>query len=310
MKKVAVLPGLGVGDAIIMMIAAHHYQKAGYEVTIFSNPMITFSDWFNGFSFLQRPSMEDFYEVFSQFDITLLQHENSDRAKYLYSLHQEGKLKQLITFYNNYRTSKHFPLKEKSDFAFDESKSMVDNVVDALKELLPSLSITKEIGLQIPKSLKYQRFINRVIIHPTSSLNEKNWSKSKFFHLAKKLISKGYRPAFCVSPKERPDWIQAQEYGIDVPLTAKLSDLAKLLYESRFFIGNDSGPGHLASYLNIPSIIFAPKPCIQHWMPGWKPAQLIKPPQWIPNIKGLRLREKKWQFFIPVSKVIKIINKL
>ena len=47
------------------------------------------------------------------------------------------------------------------------------------------------------------------------------------------------------------------------------------------------------------------KSSIFHWRPGWLQGPLLLPPKWTPNIKGLRLRENKWQFFVPVSKVLK-----
>lgn len=304
-KKVAVVCGLGIGDALIMMIASHHFQKAGYEVTTFSRHLASFGPWLGQFSFANLPEVDDFEKFFSAFDIIILQNENSHRAKKLVELKSKGRIKSLINFYNNYRPQKHPPLDPLHDFAFDESQPMAEGVIKALKKLLPLSTITKEMGMTAPPGLVYKRYPKRIVIHPTSSLPRKNWRPKKFVALARKLMMRGYQPVFAVSKGERPDWLFAQEEGFDVPLLLNLSDLAKLLYESGYFIGNDSGPGHLASYLQIPPLILASvTQSISHWRPGWLEGKIVFPPSWTPNIKGLRLRDNGWQFFLSVQRVL------
>jgi len=310
-KTVAVICAAGVGDALIMLIASHHFQQAGYAVTTFTHHLAGFGPWLKDFTFQRTPDIEEYAKVFAPFDLVIHQHENSQRAKALFDLRGKGVLKKLIVFYNNYRTTKHAPLHPEFDFAFDESRSMAHNVAAATQKLLHLPAPSKEIGMTIPEGLIHRRYSRRVVIHPTSSTPKKNWWPKKFEALARKLRSRGYEPVFTVSKEERPHWLALQELGFGVPLITSLADLAKLIYESGYFIGNDSGPGHLASYLQIPSIILAPlKQSITHWRPDWLPSKVLLPLDWIPNLKGFRLREEKWQLFISVGRVLRTFHSL
>ncbi len=307
-KRVAIFSAAGVGDGLIMMIASHAFKQAGYDVTTFNNHLSSFGKWFKDCKFENRPPPEEYEEKFQEFDIIVVQHENSYQAKGLAELEKRGR--RIILFYNNYRKQKHPPL-EKDHFAFDEKTTMVKNISEAMQKILGLDEPPKEIGMRAPKGLTHKKHPKRVIIHPSSSMGIKNWTPKKFISLGRKLKKMGYLPVITTSPKERPDWAFAEKYGIEVPSISKLSELAELLYESGYFIGNDSGPGHLASYLQIPTLILAGKSIISHWRPDWLRAHVVMPPKWAPNMKGpLRLRENKWQLFVPVFKVIKEFSKL
>lgn len=103
---------------------------------------------------------------------------------------------------------------------------------------------------------------------------------------------------FILSPDERADFPNA-------PLFSSLEDLATTIYQSGFLIGNDSGPVHLASYYSIPHIVIAQGRQMPLWSPGWHPPQIIRPPKWVPNVKGMRLREDKWKYFISTKRVLR-----
>jgi ADP-heptose:LPS heptosyltransferase len=76
-------------------------------------------------------------------------------------------------------------------------------------------------------------------------------------------------------------------------------------------IGNESGLSHLASSLNVPTLVIAGlKKRILQWQPGWGAGRIIYPPSWVPNMKGLRLRDHYWQKFITPYKVEREFAKL
>lgn len=303
-KKAAVVSAAGIGDALIMMIASYNLQKAGYEVTTFSNHLASFGAWFKDFTFAKQPKVEEFAATFSKFDSLFLQHENSHRARAIFSLRKSHPDLEVYCFYNNYRSSKHEALDPKFDFALDESRPMAENLAEAMQSILGLKAPEKGIGMTAPEGLMHRRFENRVCIHPTSSSSLKNWSPNKYLKLARKLQYRRYQPSFLVSPDERKDWLWVLNHGFDLPLIPTLADLANYVYESGYFIGNDSGPGHLASYLDVPLLILAPlKQSISHWQPGWRKADIILPSTWAPNMKGLRLRENNWQMFVSVARV-------
>ena len=119
-------------------------------------------------------------------------------------------------------------------------------------------------------------------------------------------MSQGLQVAFTVSPAEWIYWQRYRTLGIDVPFFESLSNVAAYVYESHSMIGNESGISHLASNLGLHTTVIAGNAKrIEQWRPGWSAGRVITPPSWVPNIKGLRLRENRWQLFIPTQTILK-----
>jgi len=308
-SKVAVLPALGIGDALLMMIASHQLHLAGCDVTTFHNALPELSSWFPGHRFAPLPSRDAWIETLSHFDKILIENDNSPALSLLRSAFDNPSGPKLSIFYPSYSPSKHPPLSP-YDQAFSPHISMADNIESALSNLL-SIPTTKDNGIQAPLHLTHRLHANRVIIHPTSRVKQKNWLPERFVALAQKLQKKGLIPYFCVSPSERHHWLWVEKKGFLLPSLPTLSSLAELIYESGYVIGNDSLAGHLASNLHIPTLILADDPKrMRLWQPGWLPGKCIFPPSWIPNLKGFRWREKKWQHFITVRAALKAFEKI
>ena len=165
---------------------------------------------------------------------------------------------------------------------------MVENIYAACLQWFGSTSEGN--GLIPPQGLIHRKYPRRVAIHPTSSEKNRNWPWRKFDLVAKKLQNLGYHPIFLVEQGDR-HWLSS------------LEALASFLYESGAFLGNDSGPGPLASYLNIPSLILGKnEKHLRLWRPGWRPAEVITPPRWSSYWKGSR---ERWQWFISTRRVVK-----
>ncbi|MCI5220320.1 MAG: hypothetical protein D3914_14295, partial [Candidatus Electrothrix sp. LOE2] len=82
---------------------------------------------------------------------------------------------------------------------------------------------------------------------------------------------------------------------------AGVDQCAAFLYESGFFIGNDSGGGHLASCLDIPVLsIHGRKGKSRVWRPGWGQVEVVTP---LLNLIGGSLRQHLWKYFLSVSAV-------
>ena len=151
----------------------------------------------------------------------------------------------------------------------------------------------------------------RVVIHPTSNDPKRNWKKERFLSLASKLKERGYTPSFCVSPSERKEWEGIK--GVELPSFPSLKEVALYLHESGFLIGNDSGLGHLASNLGIPTLTISGNPKrVRLWRPDWAVGVVKTLPLPLPNFKGinLRLRENVWQRFITVNGAYKAFEEL
>jgi len=287
----------GIGDALITSVIAHSLRKIGNRATVFSTHLKSFGSLLEEGEYL--PMAEDWKKALSPFDAVILQHEDTLRAKQILSLRNQGITVYVI--YTNYRTSKHGPLVENLDYPVDEKKPMVYNICHAMRTLFQIEIDGQKNCLQKKLPLIHREHNKRVLIHPTSTREDKNWLKRRFLKLSRQLEKLGYEPMFILSPKERKNFPKT----IYAPHFPNLEELAKTVYTSGFLIGNDSGPAHLASYYEIPHIVICQGRQMPLWSPGWLTPKIIRPSRWIPNIKGMRLREDKWNFFIPVSRVVR-----
>ncbi len=306
MQTAAVLPALGIGDALLMMIASHQLKQEGYRVTTFHDNLPELSSWFPGHDLNSFPSLETLIETLASFDLILLENDNSPKIKRLL----EAFRPRLSIFFPTYSVTKHAPL-SMQDFVFDSDLPMADNIAESIAAFLDLPVPSKENGLSPPPALTHRLRKERVIIHPTSRVPAKNWKAEGFLDVAVNLKLKGFQPVFCVGPNEWKAWKNIEEEGfvlIDFPT---LSDLAAAVYESGFVIGNDSLIGHLASNLGIPTLIIAnDEKRMRLWRPGWHKGHLVLPPSYLPNWKFLRLREQKWQHFITSNKVLRSFDNL
>jgi heptosyltransferase-2 len=118
-----------------------------------------------------------------------------------------------------------------------------------------------------------------VLIHPGSGGRRKCWPLPRFLELAQRLRQQGLSVSLAHGPAEADLAAQLEADPQSRGLTLcppGLLDLAGLLESAALFIGNDSGPGHLAAALGTPTLsLFGPTD------PGvWKPphpwAQLIR----------------------------------
>jgi len=292
-KKIAVVCASGIGDALIMHMVSHHLQTLNSQVITFSNHLSSFGAWLQGYEFDPQPSLEKIEETFKNFDAIFLQHDNSLKAKAIRTLPLP-----IYTFYGSHIPSKHGPLRKEWDFVCDPKQTMVDNTCAAMLQFFGSFS--KQNGLIPPSGLIHRKFRNRIAIHPTSTSLEKNWPKSQFHALASDLKKEGYEPVFTVAPHELQDW--------EGPLFSTLEYLASFIYESGAFIGNDSGTGHLASYLDIPHLIIGKDPSqLRLWRPGWGRGTVVTPPAWLMRWK---IFKKEWKAFISKNRIKKEIKKM
>jgi len=254
--------------------------------------------------------MEDMEKVLSQQDLVIINNDSSERCQFLVSLAKKLKPKQNWVLHATTCKGKNLP----GDYYLDPSLTMVDNLKNFCDKALKLKVSTKENGLDLfqKDQLVFRKNLKRIAIHPSSADPKRNWPLKKFIHLAVSLKNRGYESFFILSQKERPAFVKALDIaGFPAPDFSSLKEIAGFLYESGFFIGNDSGIGHLASALKIPTLtIFATKRKEIFWRPGWGLSRKVAPYSLLPNIKHLRLQEKYWQNLLPVFKVYREFIKL
>ena len=299
-SRAAVIPASGLGDALIMMVASERLRREGYEVTTFQPHLHELSEWFTGHQFETLPPADDLGATLSQFELVILQNDNSPTAKMIIDLHRRGTIPRLSTLYHEYSYSKHGALGP-HDVLLDTKRTLVENVAIAISLNLNLKDYSKNNGIQIPDGMVKTRYPKRVILHPSASDSSKMWPLQKFLKVAEMLHKEGFDPIFILSPKERASFEDKIPKPFALMTPKNLHELAQTLYESRAFIGNGSGPSHLASLLHLPSVTllgFDPK--FRLWHPGWLASQVLTPPRWALNMKWFRWKELYWDRWIPL----------
>lgn len=305
MKPAAILCASGIGDGLLMMIGAHHLKQAGFHPTIYHDAANILSLLFEEETFLPHVPLDDLEETLNNYDRVLIENDNSTRAWYLFGLRKKGKLKNLTFFFPT--PSKN---QEEEDILFDPKSPVATNLSMACAKTLKTTP-SKENSLTINPEKTFKKYPKRIVIHPTSNDPKRNWKQSQFLSLAKKLEQEGYTVSFCVGPHERKDWEPIEK--IDLPNFKNLREVKDYIYESGFLIGNDSGLGHLASNLGIPTLTISGNPKrVRLWRPDWTLGKVVTLPFPLPNFKGInfRMRENVWQSFVPVARVFKRFKEL
>ena len=321
---------IGVGDGLLWLILANNLQRCGYEVCLYSNNIYQLRNWFPKIA-LQKLECDkpgngytDFIAELGKFDLIIA--ETSSLIRRIYTEFPET-LRQCLVFIS----MKH-RLDAELTFTYSLQDFATGKQADQAKLLyqmacaasgcavgsLPGLSLVNKMtffcgnilgidaatcdpGVVVPKGLSYRKYPKRVTLHPTSANPNKNWPPEKYISLARRLKDGGWEPVMCVAPNEWDEWNEKLKGELELPKFASLDALASFIYESGYMIGNDSGPGHLASCLKIPTLIVWKRFNDRRWQPGWFFAELVSMPFKIPFIYNT----KYWHYFVPVKKVVK-----
>jgi len=146
------------------------------------------------------------------------------------------------------------------------SGHIIDHLLTPLTKTLkiPVYTRTPKISISKPQKCKID-----VIAHVGSSSLKKNWALENFIVWAGNLRRRGMTVKLIQGPIEKETGIAATA---DFPITypESLEQLTSLLASATLFVGNDSGPGHLAAALGTKTLtLFGPtNPQI------WKPYHL------------------------------------
>jgi len=281
-KKIAFVSSFCMGDSLVGLIVANNLLLNGYDVTVYGDFIYALRDWFlqmNVYPLIKegdKQTLAEYDTVISMFD--------NELSRAISAWHPHSIILS------------HSPL-------YLAKMSMVDIQVAACRDILRLKKVVKDNGIIPLAGLEPHKYAKRVVMHPTSSLARKNWPADKFIELTKRLRTMGYESSFVVSPEERPDWLFADAYQVALPQFTSLSAVAAYVFESGFFIGNDSGIGHLASNLGVPTVsIILRKGVARQWRPNWAPGKVVLSPAWC---NPRPVKEKFWKWCTSVRRVQK-----
>lgn len=286
--RVAFSMSNAIGDSLVCMIIVRHLKLNGVDVTVFGKPASALSRWFPDVKILPMLREEDIGTTFAPFD-TVIQMQWNQPLATLVDSHP-----RVISLHH-------------IEFG-DRTGCMAKRFAEFCRTDLGMTDVTLDNGLRAPTGLAHRRHMKRVLIHPEASTPDKRWLASRFFALAARLQARGYEPVFLIAPHERERWTDLAEHNIPAPLFQDLGDLAEYMYESGWFIGNDSGMGHLASNLGVPTMsLFRRRRASERWSPAWGMTRVVLPWQWLP---GAWLKERFWRETLTLSRVLAAFERL
>ncbi len=276
-----------LGDTLMGLVTVNNLIRNGYQVDVYGDYAFALQDWFPQFKIFP------FLKQNNQFQL-----KNYAVVLHLY----DSKFSQEVASWHPVSIT----LSESIYYLAD--MTMTDIQVTLCRQEFALNRVERVNRIQPPADLQFRKYKNRIVLHPTSSLPRKNWPPKKFLELTKKLRAEGLKSYFIVSPNDRQDWLWVEKAGVDLPNFSSLSDVASFIYESSFFIGNDSGIGHLASNLGIPTVsIILRKGVAKQWRPSWAPGKVVLSPSWL---NPRPIKEKLWKKFTRVAKVKAAFDKL
>ena len=287
-RSAAFVMSPALGDSLNLLIVANNLALAGWRVDVFGAHAHALAAWFPNLTI--APALE---RGAARSVLTGYQH--------VIQMHRDRPLTQVGDWHPGfidlheveYADNPHCMAKRFADFA--AARFELQNVVISN-------------GMQPPPDLMFRRHASRVAIHPEASTPDKRWSPERFLDLFRRLQASGMQVEFILAERERSRWEQRADPLPPLRSFASSAQLAEWLYESGWFIGNDSGVGHLASALGIPTLtIFRRRGVAQRWRPGFTAGVIVLPSWWVPTA---RLKERWWRESISVRRVIKAFSGL
>lgn len=286
--NVAVTTSPALGDSLLLMTVARNLQLSGKTVTVFSQHMRALRDWFPGIDIQPALRDDDADAMLRPFDTVIQLHANRPVPR-LEQRHPDALVLEHLC-----RAS--------------STEPMAGRLAQFCRESLRLHHAEPGNGLAVPAGLIHRKHRLRVAIHPTASTPDKRWLAPRFVRLALELKAKGFEPHFIVTDEERADWEHVQQHGIGLPRLGTLDNVAAWLVESGWFIGNDSGIGHLASCLRVPTLsLFMRNGIARTWRPGWGAGKVLVGGAWLPT--G-RLKERCWKYALSVNQVLRAFQQL
>jgi ADP-heptose:LPS heptosyltransferase len=127
-------------------------------------------------------------------------------------------------------------------------------------------AVARALGLELPPretiSIPAAPGRETVLMHSGAGQPVRVWPLENYRRLAARLRGNKIPVQIACDPDQRGWWLQAGESNVATPAT--VTELVALTDRAGAFIGNDSGPGHLAAFCGVPTFtIFGPQ------LPEW-----------------------------------------
>jgi heptosyltransferase-2 len=119
-----------------------------------------------------------------------------------------------------------------------------------------------------------------VVIHPGSPMSTKRWEPERFAHTARLLRATGLKIVLTCGPGEE---YLVSHVARGVPnavilIGLKITETAELIRGAQLYMGNDSGPMHLAAAVGVPIVAIWGSSDSRRWHPWLAPHRVVQNP--------------------------------
>jgi ADP-heptose:LPS heptosyltransferase len=160
-----------------------------------------------------------------------------------------------------------------------ESTMAVFQWLGVRREIAPALRYEQheKEAARIREKLKGRPY---VVIHPASLMSTKRWDPQRFAEVGRDLASRGFTIVVTSGPGEESVAAQVAS-GIDrtvILLGLTIPELAELLRGARLYLGNDSGPMHLAAAVGTATVAVWGSSDSRRWHPWSAEHRVVQNP--------------------------------
>jgi heptosyltransferase III len=131
----------------------------------------------------------------------------------------------------------------------------------------------REVGLDLARPY--------TVLAPTNEFYTKRWLPARFAFIAERLIERGYQIVMTGAPTvEQRQQLAAVQAETRQPLATlsnlSIGELVAVLADAKLFVGNDSGPAHIAAAVKTPLVVLFGPASSQRWRPWRAPAEVVQ----------------------------------
>ena len=119
------------------------------------------------------------------------------------------------------------------------------------------------------------------VLAPTNEFYTKRWLPERFAAVAERLSARGLQIVMTGAPTaEQRQQLAAVQAATTQRLAAlsnlSIGELVALIAEAKLFVGNDSGPAHIAAAVKTPQVVLFGPASAPRWRPWRAPAELVQ----------------------------------
>ena len=119
------------------------------------------------------------------------------------------------------------------------------------------------------------------VLAPTNEFYTKRWLPARYAVIAEQLSGRGYQIVMTGAPtEEQRQQLAAVQAETRQPLASlsslSIGELVALIADAQLFVGNDSGPAHIAAAVKTPLVVLFGPASSQRWRPWRAPAEVVQ----------------------------------